>query len=133
MAKYKSKNSDINASCETVYNFMANFNNFEKLMPSQVKNWKSDGETCSFTIESLSELSMKINNKVPNKSINIISYGKNPVDYTLDCFFWPVGKDKCEVEIIFNADLNAFIKMVADKPLQNFVNMLADKLGEQFE
>lgn len=133
MAKYKSERTQINDSRESVYGFMADFNNFEKLMPAQVKNWKSDKDSCSFAIEGLSNLSMKFNNKVPHSNLNIVSYGDNPVDYTLDCFFYEAGDNKCEVEIVFEASLNTFVKMVADKPLQNFVNKLADKLKELFD
>jgi carbon monoxide dehydrogenase subunit G len=133
MAKYTSEKTIIKASCKDIYTFLSDFNNFEKLMPAQVKNWKSDHDTCSFKIDGLSDLSMKMQNKQENKSINIISFGKNPVDYTLDIFLFKVDEDKCEVVIEFNAELNSFMRMLADKPLQNFVNMLAEKLKELFE
>jgi carbon monoxide dehydrogenase subunit G len=133
MAKYTSEKTIVNSSSQVVYKFLADFNNFEKLMPSQVKNWKSDQDTCSFKIEGLSDLSMKMQNKKENESINIISFGKNPVDYTLDIFLFNVNENQSEVVIEFNAELNSFMRMLADKPLQNFVNMLAEKLKELFE
>ncbi len=133
MSKYTSKKTIINANCSKVYSFLSDFNNFGKLMPPQVKNWKSDEESCSFTIDGMADLSMKIHRKVENKSINIISFGKNPVEYTMDILFWEIKDNSCEVLIEFDVELNPFLKMLADKPLQNFVDMLADKLKELFE
>ena len=133
MAKYTSDPTIIKAPCNEVYTFMSDFNNFEKLMPPQVSNWQSDTDTCSFNVEGLSSLSMKINNKVENRSINIISHGSNPVSYNLDVYFASIDDKSCEVTIEFDAELNAFMRMLADRPLQNFVNMLAEKLKELYD
>ncbi len=132
MTEFVSERLNINASCNEVYSFMGDFTNFEHLMPEQIKKWKADQESCSFTIEGLADLSMKIASKTPDRNIHIIADGKNPIDYTLDCFFIENDGNSCKVELVFKADLNPFIKAVASRPLQNFVNMLAVKLQEHF-
>jgi hypothetical protein len=43
-----------------------------------------------------------------------------------------VDDSKCEVHIIFNADMNAMIAMMAKKPLQNFVDVLVERLQEKY-
>ncbi|MBW6478449.1 MAG: hypothetical protein K0B37_03405 [Bacteroidales bacterium] len=132
MTEFVSERLVINASSEEVFNFLGDFTNFEHLMPEQIRNWKADKDTCSFTIEGLADLSMRIASKNPDRNIHIIADGKNPIDYTLDCFLFDVNEKSCKVELVFNADLNPFIKSVASRPLQNFVNMLATKLQEHF-
>lgn len=133
MARFESNKVVVNAPCEKVYNFVADFNNFEKLLPDKVSDWHSTIDTCSFKIEGIGRLSMKIESKTPSRQIHIVSDGDNPVNYTLDCFFYQHGKEQCEVELIFEAELTAFMQMIASNPLQNFVNMLADKIKELFE
>ena len=132
MTEFVSERLMITASCNEVYSFMCDFTNFEYLMPEQIKNWTADQESCSFTIEGLADLSMRIASKNPDRNIHIIADGKNPIDYTLDCFFFENNGNSCKVELVFNADLNPFIKAVASRPLQNFVNMLVTKLQEHF-
>lgn len=132
MTEFISDRLVVNASCNKVYSFLSDFTNFEHLMPDQIKNWKADEDTCSFTIEGLADLSMRIASKNPHRNIHIIADGKNPIDYTLDCFFLENEGDSCKVELVFNAELNPFIKSLASRPLQNFVNMLATKLQEHF-
>jgi len=58
MTRIESEMQTINSSIETVFNFLSNFNNFEKLMPEQIINWKSTEDTCSFTIKGMTDLSM---------------------------------------------------------------------------
>ncbi len=133
MTEFVSDRVDINAPSGKVFDFLSDFTNFEHLMPEQIKNCKADEETCSFTIEGMADLSMRIASKTPNKNIHIVAEGKNPLDYTLDCFLFDKEQDESKVEIVFNADLNPFIKAVASRPLQNFVDMLANKLQEHFK
>ncbi len=133
MAKFESNKVIVNAPCEKVYEFVADFNNFEKLLPDKVSNWQSTTDNCSFKIEGLGSLAMKIESKTPCKQIHIVSDGDNPVDYTLDCFFYQYSDKQCEVELAFEAELTSFMEMIASNPLQNFVNMLADKIKELFE
>ncbi len=133
MTKFESKRVIVNAPCEKVFDFMTDFNNFEKLLPGKVSDWKATKDSCSFKIEGIGNLSMRIASKTPCKQIHIVSDNNNPVNYTLDCYFYNYGKEQCEAELVFDAELNSFMKMIASDPLQNFVNILADKIKELFE
>lgn len=132
MTKFHSKRVLVNAPDQEVYQFLSDFRNFRELMPPQIIDWQADEDSCSFTIQGMASLAMRIREKVPFQTIHIVAEGKNPIDYTLDCFFEPGEGNLSLVEIVFDADLNPFLKMVASGPLQNLVNMLADKLQEIF-
>jgi len=132
MTEFRSSKVEVSASPAKVFDFIGDFNNFQYLMPEQIKNWKSSENTCSFTIEGLADLSMKIESKKRPENIHIVSFGKNPLDYTLDINLGPKEGEKCSANIVFNADLNPFLKMMASRPLQNFVDILADKLKQHF-
>ncbi len=132
MAIFEKKNIPVHASCETVYSFLGDFRNFEDLMPEQVSHWKADESSCSFTIQGLADLSMRIDAKYPCSSISVVSEGKNPVNYRMDYFFSAKGDDQCSVSIVFDVDLNPFLKTMASGPLQHFVDMLAEKLQEKY-
>jgi len=130
MTLIKSDIAEIKNSQEKVYSFLSNLNNFEKLMPEQVINWKSTEDSCSFTIKGMTNLSMKISEKVPYSKINIIPGEKAPFHFSLECRLLKHSDSMTNAQIIFNAELNAMMEMLAGKPLQNFVNMLALKLKE---
>ena len=65
------------------FTVFSNLDNLEKLMPEQVVNWKSTQDTCSFTIKGMTELSMKIAEKIPYSKIIIVPDGKSTFDFSL--------------------------------------------------
>ncbi len=132
MTKFQSKRVLVNAPDSEVFGFLSDFRNFKSLMPQQIANWQADEQSCSFTVQGMADLSMRMVSKTPNSSIHIVADGKNPIDYTLDCLIAPGSLQSCYTEIIFDANLNPFLKTIASGPLQNLVNMLADKLSEVF-
>jgi carbon monoxide dehydrogenase subunit G len=132
MTKFVSEKVEVQADASEVFTFLNDFRNFETLLPEQVKNWQATEKTCSFSIEGVATLSMRIAGSSPNTNVHIISEGKNPVDYTLDCFIYPVNEGQCSAVLEFDAALNVFMKAVASRPLQNFVSLLAQKLREHF-
>ena len=52
MSKHiESKKTAINCLPEKVYNFLGNFDNFGSLLPEQVSEWQSTGDSCSFEVK----------------------------------------------------------------------------------
>ena len=127
MTRIESDKHKIDKSSEVIFNFLSDFNNFETLMPDKVVDWKSDSDSCSFTISGLASLGMRITEKTPNTFIKIVDEGKVPFKFD---FFVNIEEngDGADVQLIFDADLNTMLKMVAVKPLRNFLNMLLDEL-----
>jgi carbon monoxide dehydrogenase subunit G len=130
MTRIESDKTDVNKSKEEVFNFLCNFNNFEKLMPEQVTNWQSTEEECSFTISGMATLGMKMVEKRPSDYIKVERNGKAPFDFTLECLLKEKTTAQSEVQLAFNADLNPMLKMMAVKPLTNFLNLLVQRLKD---
>lgn len=129
MTRIESDKKAVSRSAESVFSQLSNFNNFEKLMPEQVTNWTSTEDECNFTIAGMATLGMKIVEKTPNSVIKVTRNGKAPFDFNLDCSIKETGPDSCEVQLAFDADLNPMLKMMAVKPLTNFLNILVSRLS----
>ena len=129
MTRIESDSVAVSKSANDIYAFLSNFNNFEKLMPEQVTNWKSTEEECSFTIAGMASLGMKILEKRVPEFIKVARNGSAPFDFTLDVNIKSVSETSCEVKLAFDADLNPMLKMMATKPLQNFLNLLVQQIG----
>lgn len=132
MAKFENQDILVNTDCQTVFDFLGDFRNFEHLVPEQVKNWQANENACSFTVEGMADLAMRIDGKYPCNNIHIVADGKNPVNFSLDYYFNERGEGTCAVSIVFDVDLNPFMKAVAARPLQHFVDMLGEKLQEKY-
>ena len=127
MTRIESDTRLISKTDKKIFNFLSDFNNFEQLMPDRVTDWESDKKTCSFTISGLASLGMEIIETRPNSFIKIKDFGKVPFNFDFLVSIEAQG-DKSNVNLVFDADLNTMLKMVAVKPLKNFLNMLLDEL-----
>jgi carbon monoxide dehydrogenase subunit G len=129
MTRLESDKIVINKPASEIYHFLSEFNNFGHLMPEQVTDWQSTGDECSFTIKGMASLGMKITEKTPNSFIKIARNGKAPFDFNLLINIEEKGTD-CNVQLLFDADLSPMLKMMASKPLTNFLNLLVNRLRE---
>ena len=129
MTRLESDKVTVDKPAKEVYGFLCDFNNFQKLMPEQVTDWKSTADECTFTIKGMATLGMKIIERVPTSLIKVTKNGSAPFDFTLTCMIED-QQNQCVVQLAFDADLNPMMKMMAAKPLTNFLNMLVHKLKE---
>jgi carbon monoxide dehydrogenase subunit G len=130
MTRIESKVVDLDNSAKNIFNFLSDFNNYEKLMPSQVTNWSATKDECNFTISGMATIGMKIVEKVPHSLVRMESHGKVPFNFTLTANVNETGAKSCKAQLVMDADLNMMLKMMAEKPLRNFLDMLAEKLKE---
>jgi carbon monoxide dehydrogenase subunit G len=125
--EFTSEWRSIETKPEKVYLFLSDLQNLGKLMPEQVINWQADADTCSFTIKGMTDLKLKINERIPFSLISLKPEGKSPFSFTLDSVIRE-NNLQTEVKIMLNADLNPMLAMMAKRPLQNLVNIMVEKL-----
>lgn len=130
LTKIESDIVQVENSAANVFTYLSNFNNFQKLMPEQVTNWQSTENECTFTINGMATIGMKIVDKTPHSKINISSNGKVPFDFNLFVLLTEKGENACTGQLAFESELNPMLKMMVVKPLTNFFNMLAQKMKD---
>lgn len=118
-------------SIEPLFGFLSDLNNLEKLMPTEkIEKWESSQDQCEFTIKGMARIGLKKEGaEAPNK-ITISSFGKVPFTFNLDILLEQEAVEQTQVQMIFKGDINPFMKMMVEKPLRNFFNMLVDKAAE---
>ena len=75
----------------------------------------------------MARIGLKKESQVESNLIKISSFGKVPFTFTLDIHLVEKENDTCEAYMLFEGDINAFMKMMVEKPLSNFFNMLVTK------
>lgn len=118
-------------SAEKLFAFLTDMNNFEKLMPEdKIEKWTSEKDQCEFTIKGMARIGLKIKEtEAPNKII-VESFGKVPFPFDLEIYLNPKGDSETETYMIFKGEINAFMKMMVEKPLKNFFEMLVDQAAK---
>jgi len=130
MTRLESKTVRIEKKPQEVFEFLADFNNYEQLMPEQVGDWISDKESCSFNIKGMASLGMAFDKLTPFEEVKIKKNGKAPFDFFLTCKIENIENNATALTLYFDADLNPFLKMMAEKPLTNFLNLLVNRYKE---
>jgi len=129
MEKFESRIGRIIAPKEQVYNFLCDFNNFKELIPeNQITNWESDHDTCSFSIGGMGEVGLKIIEKEPHDLIKITGSGMARISFFLWIQLLEDKQNNTRVKITLKADLNPMVKMVASKPLKQFLEILVSHM-----
>jgi len=130
MTNYKSTLITVQKTQLEVFNFLSDYNNFGKLMPEQVTNWQSTDTECSFTIQGMASLQVKIVERRANDLISMESFGKTPIKFSLFVNIEAVNDQSCTALVSIDADINPMLKMMLDKPLSNLVEKLATKIPQ---
>ena len=128
--KIESTKVEISKSQTEIYEFLSDFNNFENLMPENVSNWESTADECSFSVKGMASIGMAISDRMPDEQILISSTPKSPFRFNLNCFVENVDETQSITQLVFEAELNPVIQMMAEKPLTNLFELIIDKLKE---
>lgn len=130
MTTLMSEKVSLDKNANEVFTWLCNLNNYKMIMPQQVEDWVSTETDCSFTIKGMASLGMELKEAIPSSQVFLIKKGKAPFDFTLVSNIVDTGDGKSTLQLHMDADLNPFLKMMAEKPLTNFLNMLVNKYKE---
>jgi len=132
MTSIKSNRESIKASSGAIFDLLSDYRNFDELLPEQVTNWQVTDDVCRFTIKGLADISLKISKRIPGSLVIYSSQNASPFPFDLVFEIEPDNASSyitCE----FRGELNTMMQMLAKTPLQNFVNMVIDRLRLHFE
>jgi len=126
MTTFKSKEIIVNRSSEYLFIKIGNLNNLKDIMPSSIKDFESTETTCSFKMKGMPTLSLELDEKIPFSKISLIAK-RSQVPFSLECFI-KEKNEKCQVNLEINAEVNMMMKMMIEKPLKQFLDVLAKKM-----
>jgi carbon monoxide dehydrogenase subunit G len=126
MTRIESEKVTINKPSSSVFSYLQKMENIGNLLPDQVENFTFEEQTCRFEIKGMGPMGLKLG-AVNSDSITYLKNEKAPFDFSLIANINETSNDSSAVQLVFEADLNPIFKMMAEKPLQNFVNHLVKK------
>lgn len=117
----------IETSAQTTFDFLSDFNNFESLFPSdKIKNWTATQDSCSFMIKGMSNIEMQKKSEVSPQTIHIVSGSKSPIKFKIQINIEAIDDNNCKSQLVLDADVNSFIKMMAERPLTGFFSTMME-------
>ena len=127
METFKSPEVIVNRTDEELFKIIGDLNNLKELMPSTIQNFESTESTCSLKMKGLPELNFKLVDKIPYSKISLTAEGSQ-IPFSLDCLITAKNM-QCQAQIKVNIELNMMMKTMVEKPLTQFLDVLASKMA----
>lgn len=110
-----------------LFEYIGDMNNMPPILPEQVVDIKADNDNLAFTIQGMGSVALRVKEREPNKLIQLVPEGNVPFQFVLNVH---IRNNEQQTECCFeiDANLNPLMQMMASRPLQNLVNMMADKV-----
>ncbi|SFH77277.1 orotate phosphoribosyltransferase [Halpernia frigidisoli] len=116
----------VNKSREDLVAMLKKPEDYRHLMPESLQNFEAREDGFKFSLKGMPEIALKIENVTDNEVV--LKSASSSLDFSLTGNLNDAGENKTEVQLLFHGEFNPFIKMMVEKPLQNFINALTDNL-----
>ena len=128
MSNFKSPEVKVNLSTEMLYTKLSNLNNLKDILPSEITDFHSTEDSCSFKMGGMPKITLVIAEKTPFSKI-VLQAENSQIPFSLECNISQNG-EICKALLEVNAELNMMMKMMLENPLTNFLNAIAKRLSQ---
>ncbi len=126
---FESRSGKIKCNTEEAFAFVTDIRNFERfILAGTVENSRIDRESCSFNVPMLGNVSLKLADKERFTKVIFEGEALNNNDFTLVLNIRVISPSVSEVKVLMTAELNPIMKMIAVKPINQFLEMLINEM-----
>ncbi|PZU86163.1 MAG: orotate phosphoribosyltransferase [Chryseobacterium sp.] len=118
----------VNKSSSELAGMLKNPQDYKDLMPEGLQSFEAREDGFKFGLKGMPEIALKIDN-VSDKEV-VLKSASSSLDFALTGIMNALNENQTEVQLLFEGKFNPFIKMMVEKPLQNFINSLTDKIEQ---
>ena len=127
--KIESKHTAIQKPQNVVYTYLMDMNNVKELLPEgKYTEWKGEYDKCSFKMQGFG-LSLVKDDATPSSEIKLTAGENSPIDFDLTIYISELPNNESQVFLICDARVNAFLKMMIEKPLTSLFDHMSGKLS----
>ena len=129
LSYFESRSGKLSCSVEDVFAFVTDIRNFQRFIPEgTISNWNSEKESCSFNVSMLGTVSVRLSEKKEYSKVVFTGDALKKDDFILTLAISDNAENHAEVRVMLSADLNPMIKMIATKPISQFLEMLINEM-----
>ena len=125
---FKSPEVTANISAQELFTRFSNLNNLKDFLPEEIEGFQSTEDSCSFKVSKLPKISLQIIEKVKYNLIKLQSEDSQ-ISFDLNCRINEnPDHEKCQVTLEIDIELNFMMKMMIEKPLNQFLEKLSNQI-----
>jgi hypothetical protein len=123
----------VNLPATKLFELASNCQNFARFLSEQAKDITATEDTCSFTIENIAKITLKILDKTPFSSIRFVAENDKNIPLFIQLDYTEISENETDVVANLDIDLPIFLKPVLQTPLQRFMDSLSEKIKTETE
>ncbi len=127
----ESKKVQAQCSDEKLYGFACDFRNFQRLLPSQVEDFQSDGNTCSFKVAGFMQLTLQYAERTPYSLVAITpAHGSSsPIPFRIMMKIAHRDANSCDVTVCAEIEGgNPMMTMMLKPKLRPALDKIAEQI-----
>ena len=105
---------------------LKNPEDYKNLMPDSLQSFEVRDNGFKFSLKGMPEIALNIDEITENEVV--LKSASSSLDFALRGAMNSISDTQTEVQLLFEGKFNPFIKMMVEKPLQNFINALTDNI-----
>ena len=117
---------DNSKSEQEFFAIVSDMQNIPALLPEQAINVNADEDNLSFTVQGMGSIALRVSQRITYSLVQLVPVGKVPFPFVLSIKIAGLGNN-CRVMFEIDAELNPLMAMMAKRPLQTLVDMMAEK------
>ena len=124
----ESPTKTVNQDSETVFNFLSEMKNFEKLMPENIDKFELlNEETFRFALKGMPEIVLRKEEEHPNSKV-VLGAASSKLNFTLTANIEEIDSKNTDVALVFEGKFNAMMGMMIKGPITNFIQTLSSNM-----
>jgi hypothetical protein len=129
LSHYESRSGSLSGTSQEVFDFVTDIRNFEQFIPEgTINNWQSEKDTGSFTVAMVGTINVRIVKKEPCTRVIFNGDALKKNDFSLVLNISDRPDENAEVQVLLDAELNPMLRMVATKPIEQFLEILVREM-----
>ena len=118
----------VNVSASKLFEMTGNCQNIVHYISDQAKDISATEDTCTFTIENIAEVCLRILEKTPFTTVRFVAENDKNIPLFLTLNYTIISENETDVEVDLDIDIPIFLRPVLQKPLQRFIETLSEKI-----
>ena len=124
---FESRYARVTCTAREFFEFVTDMRNFEQFIPANaVSNWDAEANSCSFSVSMLGKVIVRLSEKTEFTRVKFEGDAFKKEDFALTLEITDNNAQPADVKIIVAAELNPMMKMLAVKPLNQFLETLVN-------
>ena len=126
---YESRPGKLKCTPDMAFAFLTDMRNFSRFVhEGTVSDWMADNESCSFTVSMVGTVKVRLTEKEPGKRVVYQGDALSKNDFTINVDLSGDSLGPADIKLFLSASLNPMMKMMADKPIRQFMELLMEEI-----